>query len=222
MGPSIKTYGSLVLLILVLGGGFYFLGGGKDSERVHAFFKGVTTNTETVIAKATEAGKTVSEAAGTLGSSLLGGEQPAPAVTFKAQLEETFQSLIGTGNSLQTATYEGSIFETLTPYETLVGVEEYFFTTSQGDVRFYYVERVDDSIENIYDFLLSLALGPNANDDVLIQETSSFTKPAFYYIHLDKTERVRIVSTVTEDIVLAVDAPIAMQYQLQSLMNTLN
>ena len=210
---------SLAGLIFLLGFGFVFLKDGKTKELEKLFAKAPKVMSEVAVGVGDALNTQSKSMSSNLGSSLLGATSSDVFMQF---VEKGIGGALGgNGKLIPISPWSGRIFETLTPFPELLTVSEYRYVLDSGEMTFYVISKKDQAITNVYSFLLQLVNGPNKNNKVVIQEFKDAKNPSFYYIHLDKPQNVRIVSFVTNDIAVAVDAPTASQNALQSFLTTL-
>lgn len=238
---GIFTMGFLVFFLLL--GGVYLLMHKEKPGQVIAFYTNIpssipavqtVTDTLTTPTPTSSADQTQIPSLNPV-SDTSSGQVLAPAVpvvistptevqpVFLGEPIDTFQGMLGADYSFVSVVgADPLIFETLTPYSTLVKIDKFSILKSGGIVgTVYVVRKKDPNVRSILDLLKQLATTVKKDDKVSIQETNEFGKGGFYYNHLDKKDYIRIVVSSKDGVVIAFDYQRQLHSEFEKILRIL-
>lgn len=156
--------------------------------------------------------------------------QPSTPEVVTGALMETANDATGLEAALQSQgfswredlAWDRAVFDDIFPLAHLVSMRSYLVYEGKGTVagRITFVESIDPSVTNVYDFLLMLARR-DTSGRVTITETTRGRTRIFEYKDLDKTQNLRIVGQVSDKKAFAADLPAYLQPVMDAVLSQL-
>ena len=156
--------------------------------------------------------------------------EPIMTDTQTAPLMETVNDTTGLEGALlsqgltwrEDLAWDRTIFDRIIPMANLVSMKSYLVYEGKGTMvgRVTFVDSIDPSVTNVYDFLLVLARR-DTSGKVSITETTRGRTRIFEYKDLDKTQNLRIVGQVSDKRAFAADLPAYLQPVMDAVLSQL-